>query len=131
MLWQVKPLNYRDMIKQPPNSSVCGQCCLGTILGISLDQAIALVGHSRGTRLKRDLYPHFNAASDRLTKGFPEKYSLCKVHFTGFNGTHWVLYNHFKVYDPNIGWWVPFEYWEEAFLPVVPRITSYVEIKGG
>jgi hypothetical protein len=117
------------MIKQPTNSSVCGQCCLGTILGLSLDQAIKLVGHNRGTRLKKDLYPHIQAISDRLTKGFPVNYSLCKVHYAKVKATHWVLYRNHKIYDPNIGGWVPSEIWEDAFSDIIPRITSYVEIK--
>jgi hypothetical protein len=116
------------MIKQPRNSSLCGQCCLGTILNVSLGQSIKLVGHKHGTRLK-DLSAHFKASSTRLIRGFPKNYSLCKVHYKNFNGTHWVLYRNFKIYDPNIGEWTPFEVWQECFSHVIPRITSYVEIE--
>jgi len=115
------------MIKQPKYSSLCGQCCLGTILGISLNHSISLVGHKGGTRIK-ELSKHFDCNSDRLKIGKPVNYSICKVHYKKLKGTHWILFKESNIYDPNIGYWVKFEDWEDAFSHVEPRITSYLEI---
>ena len=115
------------MIKQPKKSRLCGQCCLGTILGITLEKAIRLVGHKQGTYPK-ELAKHFKCDTLKLTKGKPSEYALCKVHFKNLDGTHWVLYRGFMVYDPNIGDWVPFELWEDEMSHVVPRITSFIKI---
>ena len=116
------------MILQPENSSLCGQCCLATILGTTLEHAILLIGHSHGTYPK-ELAKHFKCDTVVLTRGIPSKYSLCKVHFETKKQTHWVLFKDFKVYDPCAGQWLPVEVWEECFAHVIPRITSYIEIK--
>lgn len=116
------------MIKQPKYSDLCGQCCLGTILGISLNNSIKLVGHKNGTRIK-ELAKHFKSETNILKKGFPNNYSICKVYFEMHLCTHWVLYKESFIYDPNIGEWVDIEEWKRAFSHIKPRITSYLEIK--
>lgn len=37
-------------IKQPDGSKLCSHCCIAMIRGITLDAAIALVGHERAMR---------------------------------------------------------------------------------
>lgn len=34
-------------VKQPADSSLCGQCCVAMIAGISLEEAIKVVGHQK------------------------------------------------------------------------------------
>jgi len=119
------------MIKQPVGSSLCGQCCLGEILFITLEESIKLVGHKHGT-YTRELTPHFLGVSTKVKMGFPDKYSLCTVHYKEHKFKHWVLFNKEcdgkdSIYDPCIGFWVTYENWVVAF-GVTPRITSHVEI---
>lgn len=111
------------MIKQPDKSKVCGQCCLATILGITLEEAVKLVGHSRGTYTK-ELTKHFEASP--LKRGKPDAVNgLCKVHFKTAKNTHWVIYIGGLVYEPAYGGMIPFNEWAEFD---GARITSHVEI---
>lgn len=93
------------MIKQPTNSKLCGQCCLATILNISLEEAIQLVGHNKGTYYK-DLIKHFN--HDKIKRGLPPVKALCLIRpreKTNWRG-HWILYlgkEDNDCYDPTLG----------------------------
>lgn len=112
------------MIKQPQKSSLCGQCCLGTILNISLEEAIKLIGHKHGTRT-RELARHFKTNKDKLTKFTLYSYSLCRVHYGKEKNTHWVLWRNRQIYDPIIGEWISCGEWQETS---GGRITSSIEI---
>lgn len=115
------------MIKQPEKSSLCGQCCLGTILNISLDEAINLIGHKHGTRTK-ELIKHFKTDGNRLKRMFLADYSLCKVHYNTTKETHWVIYKDGNIYDPLVGDWLRHAQWMGKFAEHRPRITSSIEI---
>ena len=40
------------LVTQPPNSKLCGQCCVAMLAGITLDESIQIIGHQKGTRTK-------------------------------------------------------------------------------
>ncbi len=115
------------MIKQPENSNLCGQCCLATILHISLEEAINLIGHQHRTRTK-ELISHFKTNTNRLKKEPPSGFSLCRVHFGKEKITHWILYKYGLIYDPVIGTWINEEYWKRQTDYVKARITSSINI---
>jgi hypothetical protein len=114
------------MIKQPEKSNLCGQCCLGTILNISLEEAIKLVGHRHTTNTK-ELTKHFRAGSDKLTRLIMYNYCLCRIHFGKAKQTHWVIYKSDQIYDPIVGEYIPYPKWKEIVSKNI-RITSSVEI---
>ena len=117
------------MILQPENSNLCGQCCLGTVLNITLEDSIKLVGHKKSTRTN-ELTKHFKNGNTKLKKGFPTKYSLCKVYYKDKKPTHWVLWENNRVYDPNFGNIINYSEWFEIVSEyyATPRITSFIEI---
>lgn len=115
-------------IKQPENSKLCGQCCLATILNISLDESIKLFGHTHATRTKEFL-PYLKTKETQLTKNKIFDYSLCRVHFGKEKFTHWIIYKNGKIYDPCIGYYVSPNKWKKVLYPLIPRITSSIEIK--
>lgn len=114
------------MILQPTHSSLCGHCCLATILDITLDDAIKLIGHRRGTK-SRELIKHFNHQS--IIVGKPKYYSLCKVRPTNAKRVgkwYWVLYIESDViYDPCIGILLDYNSWRLAYQL---EISSYIRI---
>lgn len=106
------------LVQQPPESSLCGQCCIAMVAGVSLSRAIAVVGHERGTHtcdLIRTLHAlGVDCASKaarvrRADKGFvfPE---TAIVHVRWQKGTtasgnkrwrgHWVVYHRGAYMDP-------------------------------
>lgn len=115
------------MIKQPDKSNLCGQCCLGTILDITLEEAIKLVGHKHATRTK-ELIKHFKTNKKDLTKKAIFNYSLCRVHFGKEKFTHWIIYKNGQIYDPCIGYYVTHDEWKEITYHSNSRITSSIEI---
>ena len=66
------------MIKQEKFTKCCGQCCLATILDITLEESIKLVGHDGATKSK-EITKHFNAGKNK--RGLPEKKGLCVLRF--------------------------------------------------
>ena len=74
------------MIKQKRKSPTCGQCCLATILDISFEEAVELVGHEKSTK-SRELTKHFNSSGNK--RGMPDVNALCilrfKPHLTTFS----------------------------------------------
>lgn len=115
------------MIKQPPLSSLCGHCCLAMILHISLDEAISLITHRRGTKTK-ELIKHFNHVPLKI--GIPKDYSLCKVWRMGHKKVghwHWVLFNDGMIYDPELGYWI--DYGNYRYITNL-SISSHIVILG-
>lgn len=84
------------MIKQERLTKCCGQCCLATILGISLEEAIKLVGHNSSTKSK-ELTKHFKAGKNK--RGLPEKNGLCILRFDNSKNWHWILKLDDNIYD--------------------------------
>lgn len=109
---------------QPPNSSICGHCCLAVILGIPLQDAINLIGHERGTKT-RELTRHF--PHGRMKRGIAFRYALCICRPRGRRrgNWHWVLHIDGKIYCPGIGHLVDVEHYLTSLNCVV---TSSIEV---
>lgn len=110
------------LVRQPPNSNCCGQACIATIFGVTLDEAIVAVG-TTGKTSTRNLIDavlalqsvgHHNwtcGSSLNRTKSnpLPEKgTAICKFRLPasleiGAPRSHWVVYNNGKYYDPAAG----------------------------
>jgi hypothetical protein len=96
------------LVRQPPGSNLCGQACLATLLGISLDEAVTLVGVEGGTRtkhLKRALSAMGVPHASRRTLGAPERDDTALLFFWSADrsAAHWVLWHGRKYYDPISG----------------------------
>lgn len=113
------------MITQPPKSKLCGHCCLATILNISLQESIDIIGHENGTKSK-ELSAHLNLSSNR--RGIPNVYSLyiSRPIDKKSGNWHWVLFNNDMIYDPIIGYYISIEDFTEI---TGLHISSYFEIK--
>lgn len=111
-------------MKQPLGSKLCGHYCVAKLAGITPERAIELVGHRKGTRTKElvrvfrslgfvcanRLYP---LRSRRVEDLGP---SLLKLTIERRAGWHWIAWTGTELYDP------------APDLPVVGRVTSYLEI---
>lgn len=125
-------------IRQPANSSLCGQTCVAMAAGITLDHSIKLFGTKGATRTKQVLGVlnelGIRSKGNRLTRnyhGIPD-YALVKVRFkdasqkSGWNKmTHWVLRWDKEWYDPDAPV-VGMDGWLEQ-----ARVSSYVELIPG
>jgi hypothetical protein len=114
------------LIRQPENSSLCGQACVATIVGVSLEESIAVFGTKGGTRTKqviaalRKLGIKCGDGLVSLKKSQKPPLCIVKQHFDDCKHTHWVVYNNGLYYDPDVG--VYREYVEGM------RETSYLPV---
>ena len=115
-------------IRQRAGSSLCGQSCVATAAGVSLDRAIEVIGHENGTET-RELIAALNflgIACDvklrRLSRKRPVLPKRCIVSMlredTHPPRGHWMLSWDGEISDPD-GAWPRVGKW---------RITSYLEI---
>ena len=114
------------LVRQPPNTLLCGQACVAMAAGVSLARAIAAVGHRRATKT-RELVAALRALSvpcadrrRRISRARPEypRRAIVAVHKNGTARLHWMYYEAGRFYDPE-GTWPRYDGW---------RITSYLEI---
>lgn len=98
------------LVRQPENSSLCGQACVATIAGVSLEESIqAFRGTKGGTRTKQviDALNKLGVkCGDKLVRIKGNNKPLCcivKQHFDDTKVTHWVVYYHGRYLDPDIG----------------------------
>jgi len=93
------------LVRQPPCSNLCGQACIATVLNITLDESIELMGTKGKTdtrQLKDALDAHGVEHGDRRIRGFPTSGSAI-LWFTSDFGKHWVVWHNKKYYDPIAG----------------------------
>jgi len=120
--------DYMKLVRQPEGSSLCGQACVATIAGVSLEESIrAFDGTRGGTRTKQviNAFRKFGIACGdkllRITKK-QNKTSTCIVtlHFDGCKGKHWVVYHEGRYLDPDVGIVTKYPSYvrETSFLPV-------------
>lgn len=124
------------LITQPPNSSICGQCCVAMITGLELSDVIKRLG-DKGTRwsqLREFLYEQGIDCSTTLTrcKKLSDLSPTCivRLYLNHTSASHWMIRHKDLVYDPSSMQPVP-----ARFLPFNKRpkyrITSYAEINYG
>jgi hypothetical protein len=86
----------------------CGQACIAMILGVSLDEAVKIVGKRRGTQTKSlvwALRSHGFKCSDRLQRLLDNqplpRNAILKVKLEGGRNWHWVLIWNGMWHDPD------------------------------
>lgn len=100
-----------ELVRQPKNSSLCGQACVATIAGVSLEKSIKVFGGTKGGTRTRQVVEALRklgiACGDKLTRinKDTEKSPTCivKQHFDDTKITHWVVYYYGYYLDPDIG----------------------------
>lgn len=120
-------------IRQPEQTNLCGPCCIGMILGLSLEEAVSLVGKNglTGTRHLRaaleksgwSMGPRIN--TEKINPEPGQTY-LARVHWgEGKTKTHWVLVNaRGEIIDPAHG----FSPDEHGIWPKSSHLTSLYEV---
>ncbi len=115
---------------QPPGSRLCGQCVVAMAAGISLEKAIQIVGHERGTRgvhLVRALRKAGVKVSDRLSPfvrtGRVPPRCVMRVRLENEERvwSHWILRWDDRDYDPS-------DRGRAYWLGLKPRLVSYLKI---
>ncbi len=121
-----------ELILQPPNSETCGHFCVAMAASRSVDEVVAVIGHSHATHTweVRDALRHFGVACadrckvmKRLVPTLPKRGLLVvrkeeKSYLPGKRLHHWMLAWDGTILDPG-GKWPHYEGW---------RVTSYLEI---
>lgn len=92
------------LVRQPKGSNLCGQACVATIAGITLEESTEVFrtkGYTNTKIVKQALLQLVFRTPDRLKRGKPT--GLAIVKFLSPDGrAHWVVWNK-KYYDPNAG----------------------------
>lgn len=112
---------------QPTGSNLCGQMCVAMVAGVSLLDAIRVVGHEHATRTKEIVAAlrKFGFDCDNRLKRITSKSSLperciLNVVWRKDNGgyhRHWIVSWDGDFFNPDPG---------DGY-----RMTSFLEIKGG
>ena len=124
------------IIRQPKNSSFCGQACVAMIADISLDGSIKLFGTKGVTTTKQVALVLQNLGFKcenrlkRITKFFKlpiEKIFLFRLIWKNKKGSHWVIWNgdEQRWYDPANKHYLHKDYWKNSKY-MYP--TSYLKI---
>lgn len=117
-------------VKQPDKSYLCGQACIAMILGKSLDEAVDIIGHRRGTwgsNLIKAL--GLNGRLQRVTQKNPLS-DLCimSIRYTGKRGGHWAIKEFDTVLDPAFPYRVDFRLWENFSKEANMKIKSFFDL---
>lgn len=116
------------LVRQPTGSNQCGQACVATLCGLTLDEAIALMGTKGKTRTKQlveALLAKSVICGCRLKRGFPPDDQTAILKFKHSDGQgHWVVWHKGKYYDPQAGVFrQPPKYLARS------RVTSYLTLE--
>jgi hypothetical protein len=116
------------LVRQPIDSSLCGQCCVAMAAGVSLTKAIEAVGHGRrGGTSTREIIAALRRLGVRsvdrchaISRARPEypRRALLVMRQNGNRRWHWVYYENGQFHDPQ-GRWPDYDGW---------RVTSYLEL---
>lgn len=96
------------LVRQPKGSNLCGQACVATLCGITLDEATILVrktGQTQTKHLKRALREMSVKHDDKRTQGAPSDDETALLFFQSKDreAVHWVVWHKKKYYDPIAG----------------------------
>lgn len=114
------------LVKQPTGSNQCGQACVATVCGLSLEESLMIFCRKGATRTKQliqALRQMGIACGDKLIRGFPKGCSAI-LKFTHPSGrSHWVVWHKNKYYDPVAGVFRKVPRWLEP-----SRVTSHLKL---
>lgn len=106
-------------VQQPIGSSLCGHSCVAMALGMSLDEAIGLVGHRRGMR-NHELVKALGGAAlfQRSVRAVGPPFDPSVMRVKGPRSRwHLVLYRGGAVYDPGLSFPIPsLAMWEDLMV---------------
>jgi len=99
------------LVTQPQNSNLCGQACVATIAGKSIEDSIKAFGGKSGKTRTRDVVYALHTlgveCGDKLTRISKKtgKTNCCivKLHFDNTKNTHWTVFYNGLFYDPALG----------------------------
>lgn len=116
------------LVKQPKDSNLCGQACVAMLCGLTLEQAILLVGTRGKTHtkpLKKALRAFGVHCGDRRVRGMPNKDETALLFWKG-GGTkgHWMVWHKGKYYDPVAGVFRRVPRWLSE-----SRVTSHLKVE--
>jgi len=114
------------LVKQPTESNQCGQACVATVCGLSLEESL-MIFRCKGATSTKQLIQAFSqmgiACGDKLIQGFPKGCSAI-LKFTHPSGkSHWVVWHKNKYYDPVAGVFRKVPRWLEK-----SRVTSHLKL---
>lgn len=102
--WFSFNFNKKDLIMElvPQNSpTTCGQACIATLLRISLEQAIKIVGHDGITSDEEITKALSNYVVLNFVEGTPtEGTALQKHRSPDGKREHWTIYDRGRILDP-------------------------------
>ena len=117
------------LVRQPKDSTLCGQACVATLAGITLGKSIMFFGHKGRTRYKAVIQALHQLGVDSgpgWKKGFPKcKTAVMLYRLDGeWTGSHWVVWHKKKYYDPAAGVFRKEPKWLKD-----SRVTSHLEVR--
>jgi hypothetical protein len=118
------------LVRQPPNSNLCGQACIATIFGITLEEAIKAVG-KKGKTYGSDLRRAIQSLGGDATAMVRVKNEHVVPAGTGIikfkqgKAGHFVVFNKGKYYDPASG-----VFRERPKYLAGAKPTSYMNVSG-
>ena len=120
-----KEMKFRH-VYQGAGTKLCGQACIASILGISLEKAIELVGHANGTT-SREMAKALGIEGGRK-RGDPKIPSLLSVREGTIRNWHWVILDGENTIDPALPYIVEYATWLEAIGRLGQRVSSYLDL---
>lgn len=128
------------LVRQPYNSSLCGQACIAMLTGLTIQQVVYFIGTRGVTNLKHflsielftnkyNLSPKSKLIRTTRTRKIP-KYALLRIKWEkeGYH-SHWVIKWNELVFDPdNLSGGV-FSHRDYMFnIAFIGRVTSFIEL---
>ena len=114
------------LVKQPTGSSLCGQACVATICGLTLEES-AMIFRSKGATCTKQLIQALSQmgveCGDKLIRGFPKGHSAILKFTHPSKRSHWVVWHKNKYYDPAAGVFRKAPKWLEQ-----SRVSSYLKL---
>ncbi len=118
-------------IQQPAGSKLCGHSCVAMALGISLDEAVKLIGHKKGVRNYELIRALGHRAATKKAVSPKKLTAPCLIRVKGEKRRHHVvLYEDKMVYDPAYSSPAPtFVEWETFLKAIGWRVVSVFPLR--
>ena len=125
-----------EHVRQPEGSSLCGHSVLAMVRGITLEKAVEMMGHRRGTRTRelvaalgsQALYRRLTVIGRRPLLDVPDPCVL-KVRWSEKSRSHFVLRVGYVIHDPEFPHGFDLLQWTGWVSQMRGRITSYLPVR--